>query len=216
MNPKLNDEERERIRAEEIFRDEVRKSLSVKRSFWGKVYVFFNSSLGVFVLSGVFLTGVSSLYVRTSEQRREDSARRENARKLLVEIPFRVEELKKLESDVFSYSSLQTVRSAITGKTINDAAVGQLGDFEPIFAEYSGRSLLALLWEYQGLLDEKSRADVNAAIAAAKNLASLVDTQNLVRVKARGNDDSQWSMTAEQRSQYNSAIQTLGMLKRGD
>src|SRR5271169_6432915 len=110
MHPKLSEEERERIRAEEIFRDEVRKSLTPKRTFWGRLYQFFNSSLGVFVLSGVFLTGISSLYVQSSEQRRETSARRENTRKLLVEIPFRLDELSKLEPNVFSFSNLQTAR----------------------------------------------------------------------------------------------------------
>lgn len=137
----LSDEERSRIRIEEVFRDEVRKSLQPRQGVGAKVFHFLDSSLGIFLLSSVLLTGLSSWYLSRSEQIRTAAANYESLREIGAELRFRIDILKLLDQAEVSYSELHTARAALTGTTINDAKVGQLGTFEPMFPQFRDRSL---------------------------------------------------------------------------
>jgi len=62
----ISEEDRARIRAEEIFRDEVRASLNVRESStrMARLWKLLNSSFAIFLLSSVVLSGVSFQYQR--------------------------------------------------------------------------------------------------------------------------------------------------------
>ncbi|UII20846.1 hypothetical protein [Fulvivirga ligni] len=57
----LNQSDKERIKAEEIFRNEVRKELEQGKKN-SKFWVFLNSSFGIFILSSVLIGGLSFGY----------------------------------------------------------------------------------------------------------------------------------------------------------
>ena len=132
----LNVHEQERIRAEEIFRDEVRKSLAAPSSRTEKVGAFLNSPLGLFLLSAVFLSGLSALATRWYETQQHKAATSENVRRLDIEIGRRLERLPILLEPIVTYTQLHSAREAIIGKHDSDPDVGRLGEFEAIFPEF--------------------------------------------------------------------------------
>lgn len=70
----LPEPDRERIRAEEIFREEVRAALqnATPHTWRGRIWKFLNSSFAIFLLSSVFLGAISWQYQRwVSNQTRE-------------------------------------------------------------------------------------------------------------------------------------------------
>jgi hypothetical protein len=87
----LSEEDKQRIREEEIFRDEVRRTLA-KGSSSSKM-AFLNSPFGIYLLSTVLIGLVSFAYTRWKEQYDASLAHREQIEKLQGEINFRVRQL---------------------------------------------------------------------------------------------------------------------------
>ncbi len=58
----LSESEKEKLRSEEIFRDEVRKSLGTKPKGSSAFWRFLNSSFGIFILSTIVVGGLSFTY----------------------------------------------------------------------------------------------------------------------------------------------------------
>src|SRR2546428_496097 len=112
----LTDAEKERVRAEEVFREEVRRSLQPLRTRWQRLYDFLNSTLGIFLLSSVLVTGLSGAYTWYSQQRQEKTATFELQRKLDAEIAYRLTLVKRLRADSFDYLVVQSARSALVGR----------------------------------------------------------------------------------------------------
>lgn len=85
-----------RIREEEIFRQEVRRALEkqpANRSFLGRVYAFFNTGLGLFLLSTVAVGGITQLFTWSQERIAAAERREQLARELDAEIGARVSTL---------------------------------------------------------------------------------------------------------------------------
>jgi hypothetical protein len=86
----LTDEKRAMIRAEEIYREEVRKQLTTsKDSASSNILKFANSPLGIYVLSSILLGGITYLYTRHQEHLQSEKARILEVVKLDDEIQFR-------------------------------------------------------------------------------------------------------------------------------
>ena len=58
----LTEQERARIRAEEIYREEVREALTEPKKAAAGFIAFLNSPLGIFILSSLLLSGGTFLY----------------------------------------------------------------------------------------------------------------------------------------------------------
>jgi hypothetical protein len=85
----LTEERRALIRAEEIYREEVRKQLTSKDSVSSKILKLANSPLGIYVLSSVLLGGLTYLYAHHQEHLQSEKARLLEVAKLDDEIQFR-------------------------------------------------------------------------------------------------------------------------------
>ena len=89
----LSDSDRERLRLEEVFRSEIRSSLEKPQTRGAKIWRFLNSSLGVFLLSAVFVTGLSTLVTSCVASHQREAQSRETIRRLDIEIGQRLQQL---------------------------------------------------------------------------------------------------------------------------
>jgi len=134
---------------EEIIRDEVRKVLNVTKreeTFNKKVFEFFNSALGIFILSTVFISFGSFLFSLVSsrlESRRQET---EAIYKITNELNYRCQVLKEMNKMDFWEKEYFGVVSAYYGfegtRNTNDYYV-----FRPVYKEFEHRSFNALLIE---------------------------------------------------------------------
>lgn len=78
----LEEVEKTRILLEERYRDEVRKELEKERkgNAAGGIKVFLNSSLGLWLLSAVFISGVGTLYQQWQKGRDQEQAQVQRTR----------------------------------------------------------------------------------------------------------------------------------------
>jgi hypothetical protein len=161
----LSEAQAQQIRAEEVFRDEIRKSLVPRETGGKKVLAFFNSALGIFLLSSVALTGATTWHAQHAAERQASTTRDEQQRRLDVEIAYRLTLLAPLTVSQFSFTELHNERGAMRGKVRRDPQIGDLAPYEPIFPEFLGRSLYALIWECRGNLPEDQRSPLDKATA---------------------------------------------------
>lgn len=203
----LSDSDRDRIRLEEIFREEVRKGLQRPKTPREKVYDFFNSSLGVFVLSAIFVSGLSAAATEWFESHQKQAQARETIRRLDIEIGHRVQQLPTLLSEIITYTQLHTAKGAVFGKTEHHPQVGQLGDFQPIFPEFEGRTFFFLVWELQRTLPSEQRSQLDSVLQQAKLLPSFFDA--MILVKPAGEGDSEWTMPEKDWPRFKEALRAL-------
>lgn len=197
----------ERIRLEEIFRAEVRTSLRPSRTTAQKVFDFFNSSLGVFFLSAVLLGGLSTGITKWLEGHQKRSQEQETIRRLDIEIAYRIQQVRVLSSGVISYTQLNTVKAALLGKSEVDPKAGVLGEFYPIFPDYVDRTLFFLIWQLRSTVPTDQRAQLDSPLLKAKSLLEFCD--RMVMVKAVGAEDSQWTMSADDRRKFELIMASL-------
>jgi hypothetical protein len=146
---------------------------------------------------------LTSGYACYSERRHEWALAGELIRKLDVEIVFRIREVRRLDAASFSFSDLHTAMAALRGRVRTDPEVGELGSFDPIFAEFSGRSVFSLIWELHRTVPRPAQAGLSVALRASQDLADLIDEDRLQLIRPRTErDGSVWSMTRGQRSEY--------------
>ena len=203
----LSEADRERVRLEEVFREEVRKSLQQPKTTGQKVFAFFNSSLGVFILSAILLGGLSAAATKWFESHQRHAQERETIRRLDIEIAYRLQQLPVLSSGVITYTQLHTAKGAVLGKAEYHPQVGKLGEFEPIFPEFLGRTLFFLIWELQRTLPPEQRPQLDGPLPQARSLPSFFDV--MVLVKPVSGEDSRWAMPEKDRARFGAALSAL-------
>lgn len=77
------------IRAEEMYREELRKQLTPKATTLGKTIAFFNSPFGIYLLSSILLSGITFLYSRHRDEMQEQQAQMQMLGNLDEELVFR-------------------------------------------------------------------------------------------------------------------------------
>ncbi len=109
----LSDLEKEKLKSEEVFRFEVRKSLEVKPKDNSTFWKFLNSSFGIFILSTIIVGGFSFTYkewqnnVRNAETEKIETREKNNIRnRLRQETLVRLELIIKLKRGAKLYESL--------------------------------------------------------------------------------------------------------------
>ena len=95
----LSDQDKEHIRQEEIFREEVRGLLNKEdkaTTFRAKCWRFVNTSFGIWLLSTVVVGLVSWGYANWSEAKQNDAKSKESIRKLDLELFARISNFENL------------------------------------------------------------------------------------------------------------------------
>ncbi|HEX5720648.1 MAG TPA: hypothetical protein VF179_31125 [Thermoanaerobaculia bacterium] len=170
----LSDAEKELIRAQEIYRGEVRRELEKlepPRSRAARLFAFFNCSLGMFLLSTVFVSVFTWVYGEVSSSRAKQTTTEETAQKLRLEIVHRLDTIQKLEGR-FRSEHHSVIRSAIFGfRPHANVNPSWKRFYSPMFPEYGERSLVSLLWQLEAL----SKPEERSKITDLRHKASLFE-----------------------------------------
>jgi len=151
----LTDLEKEKIRLEETYRDEVKKIFEKKepkKSFGSAIFSFFNSALGLWLLSAIFITGGLKIYEDYKENAKDIKENKEVIDKLNLEISYRYSRLlvnlyeltdKNLDQEKMSkdHNTEEVKKLALS---LNNPT-NSIGSY--LYPEYATWSLLTLLAE---------------------------------------------------------------------
>lgn len=164
----LTDEQKRTIRLEEAYRAELREEMALRRRrglparIWGLV----NANIVVWFLGSVVVTGIV-IYVDGREQRR---AIEQLQQKLDTEIAARLYRargyLKKLEGGEATVLNVADVLRSTGPVRDQPYPMG-------VFSEFNGRTLESLLWELAATVHGEERAQVRAAMDAARTLSDI-------------------------------------------
>jgi hypothetical protein len=190
----------ERIRREEILREEIAKTLKKPQSRKEQVWSFFNSNLGLFLLSSILLSGLTYGFTEHTQKLAQQRQMDETIQKLDLEIAKRVSYLPGVLKVQFSWTDLQTLKKAVLGKLKIRPGVETVGDSDAIFPEYNSRTLPSLLWELKRLAPASEQEGIAHAIEVTKKLPALLDDNDpnaMKLLKPYGDEDSQWCLTPE-------------------
>src|SRR5262249_19679117 len=144
------------------------------------------------------------------EQRDKDdgleiSISAERRQMLDLEISHRITSLPILLEDSFTYTQLHTAKGSVHGKAEQHPSVGKLGEFDPLFSEFQGRSLFSLIWELRQIVAEKEKKVIGSVMESAKRLPYFFD--KLILLAPVGEDDSKWQMDPKFLTQYTNVLQ---------
>jgi hypothetical protein len=161
----LDDETKNRIRAEEIYREEVRKDLSYPKSVRKQIWSLLNSPFGLWFLSSVVLAGLLFAINSLQQSEKERSEVRQTINSLALELQER-----------FSVSA-----TAIEKGSSNNSysvAIGRLNQATEIFPKFRNRSFASLLQELALVVVKSKKAPVEAARKSAMDLAAIANEIN--------------------------------------
>lgn len=183
----LTDLEKEKIRLEETYRNEVKGLLQKKgnkKSFLDKIISFLNTSLGLWLLSAIFVSGGVKLYEDYKANSDDIKKTNEAIAKLDLEISYRYSrllvnlyELTDKNPDTVKLSKSYNVddvkKVALSLRNSNNT----MGDY--FYPEYSNLSLLALLAEEKRYLSHlnKDKGDLNQVISDITGLEVFYEVQ---------------------------------------
>jgi hypothetical protein len=173
----LSEEEMKRIAAEERYRHEVRKSLDAapapeplppaepappaKHGFGKRMFEFFNSSVGMWLLSSVVLTGGAAMI----QQIQHDHENAQKNRQDLFTHHFEIH--SRLENMAFLLRRAKTVGEAKT------ALAGIYKSAVPLSPDLQNRSLGSLYLAVFTLLDGSEKDKTNRAFNIVKQLEEV-------------------------------------------
>jgi hypothetical protein len=159
----LTNTQKELIRAEEIYRQEIRRELEKQESAPSKaarVFSFLNCGVGLFLLSTVFVSFFSWGYGEIAGAREKKAKAAETAQKLRLEIVNRLDTVQKLERR-FRSEHYSVLRSAIfgfqPGANVNPS---WKRFYSPMFPEYRERNFASLLWQLENLSSGEKRVRI--------------------------------------------------------
>ncbi len=164
----LTIEEKERLKAEERLRAEIRSELAgalpraAPTTLKSTVWFFLNSTFGLWLLSSVILAGIAKWYDVRETERREDEKKKllelaeykattAARERLLLEISYRfsstMSELKRVHEKIANTASQEMRTDIVRALDIFERPPGER--FQPLFLEYRNFSGLALIAELQ-------------------------------------------------------------------
>jgi hypothetical protein len=110
---KLSDEEKERIRLEETYRYEIRKSLEDSKPKKSRIFEILNSPFVIWVLSAIMLSGLTSMYARYAAKAEASKAQSVRIQRIIADLQTRIERAKiNLESYSDRTASFTTIERA--------------------------------------------------------------------------------------------------------
>jgi hypothetical protein len=157
----LTDEEKSKIKAEEVFRDEIRKSLNRdnKSVFW----IFLNSGLGIWFLSTIVIGLFTYFFNEYKETQKITNERNSKIKQLDLEIESRISQFWVHFDPLVNHSD--TTLPLKVGTSYNTVKVfwepfKNPPSFNPklmttIYKDYETRTTISLMIELSTLLQEK-------------------------------------------------------------
>ena len=180
----LSEEEKGRIRTEEIFRAEVRRELEGKepssraKRFW----TFLNSSFALWFLSSVVLAGLTTAVTSYQAKRSERLRKAQIERRLDTEISSRIGltlRTVRLERAKIASGQAQPPGTAYGNAEsyLDNSFPNTSWDFS-IYPEYKARTFRSLVSELTSIADPSEQPDLKEAILGYDKLLDLAFRAN--------------------------------------
>jgi hypothetical protein len=179
----LTEDEKSRIRAEEIFRSEVRCELEARKASppQQRLWTLLNSSFALWFLSSVVLAGLTTAVTFYQSKRGEHLRRAEAVRHLDTEISSRIGLAQRVVR--LQQSSLAPGYGPLSAGDIYGTAVDYLDnsfatrpadpqDFS-IYPEYKSRTFRSLIFELTTVADPSERLGLNNAVVTYEKLRDI-------------------------------------------
>lgn len=181
--PRLTNEEKSRILAEEIFRAEVCRDLKskvyVKKSTKERAWATLNSSFVLWALSSIVLSGLTASYAAYQNHHAEVEAKAVTVKKLDDEISNRIYQalggLRTDEANVENgqYYDPRDIYASIT-YYLNNKFTSTDNTVYPefsIFPEYKDRDFRSLITELYDMVDTSEKLELRDALIAYEQIA---------------------------------------------
>ncbi|WP_281988195.1 hypothetical protein [Aquimarina aggregata] len=170
----LSNSEKDKIRLEEVYRQEVIKEIGIAKESNSSLWTFLNSGFVLFLLSSVVLGGLSFFYKEWKNDQvvyqRSQNTKKINEQiksKLIEETLVRFNVIEKLADTIPEYKS-KNVLIAYWGNSIREEKGLNLQYYHlrPLFAEYEKLTLLEILTE----LKRYSDGNIKEKISQIRNI----------------------------------------------
>lgn len=155
----LTDEEKTKLREEEIFRSEVRASLIERPRGLARVMKSLSTPLGIWFLSSVVLGFGSFWYNEFTASKEASRVRNEKIRRLDNEIHYRLTEFRNLGHQVGIKKAVEYLESPQPSHYV--------------FTENEKRPLSAVLWELHELVPREEKSPIFAAYSTTLKLGTV-------------------------------------------
>lgn len=181
----LSAQDKERIRAEEIFRDEVRRKIEAdeaKKSPQDNLWSILNSSFAVWFLSSVVLAGITAAFAKYQKSHSARAQKSDIQRRLQTEISSRIAEgliamrleIKRIDNgQTYWASDMYREAAFYLDNEVRDNT--KVLDFS-IYPEYRFRKLRSLLFEMTAVAEKSVRPQLIATKEGYTKLIELLDT----------------------------------------
>jgi hypothetical protein len=194
----LSSEEKSRIRAEEVFRQEIRRELearSVPPSCGRKVWTLLNSSFALWFLSSVVIAGLTGIVTTNERTHSVQAQKADHQTRLTTEIGFRVgngvNALLTDEQRIRAGEALSTFDVYNEGLNYLDNRVFYRGGASPeqidysVYAEYRDRKFRSLLFELKTAVDTSAIPELAHANARYMEVFELTSAAQVAAEQPR-------------------------------
>lgn len=177
----FTNDDKERIRAEEIYRDEVRKELEAQKQSSSKkktIWEILNSSFALWFLSSVVVASITALYTWYTENEKEEAKKSEIQRHLDVEISNRMalasSALRRAQVTVGKGGYIKPVNVYLTAvgyldNTLRDVDVS-------VYPDLKSRTFRSLVVELNSIVPSLEQDELKNIIGRYENLAEIASS----------------------------------------
>jgi hypothetical protein len=184
----LTQEEKDRIKAEELYRHEIRQQIeqsSVKKK--EKIWGFLNSSFTLWFFSSVVIAGLTTFFAGKQNELSEVLKKSSIENRLNNEISYRISEalitinLKMASSD--AQGIYEIAYSYLNNRVKDESGNVDLSKYNfSLCPEYQTRTFDSLIFELGTLIDKAQVLKLQKALQTYKSLEHLVDTANSEKI----------------------------------
>lgn len=189
----LTQEEKDKIKAEEIFRYEIQKDLKKSNKPKKSIWNFINSAFGLWLLSSVFLGFLTYQYNQWNEGKKTSDRRSRQVRKLDIEIYRRVMILNGEVDHLLSFQpdSTEDDPDRVFSRNLEKSIRKMNSKTDYVFEDFRKRKLSSLLFELYSLAEDKDRPMLETTFSnvfrieqmtsAINKRTSLIEAKNMLK-----------------------------------
>jgi hypothetical protein len=180
----LTEDEKEHIRAEEVFRHEIQQQYAKESGGDSRFWKIINSGFFLWFMSTIIVGIVSFSYSNFDKRRQEQHTKDE--REITIEQEKRVI-MRKIDAEVSNRLYYFAQLAKLQGNKLPANALFILEkpasiDYPVnVFPEFMNRNLQSLLWELLQVVPEGEKKDVEPAYKQARELSSMFLSESILK-----------------------------------
>ncbi len=172
----LNEDDKARLRAEEMFRNSIQEELALKKpkpSAKSTLWMLLNSAFGLWLLSTLAVGFITWSYATYKESKTADNQKRELLRKLDTEITYRISQCEL----ALAYVSCKEIgRGGPLTKVVSAPLDGKATFVTPtpyVYPEFKERGFVSLVAELTSVLGTPDKEQMDKVVQDYNKIISL-------------------------------------------